>query len=257
MLCKGGHQLNDANDLLYANDSYQWFEGKRIDNPNTHGTGCTLSSAIASNLAKGYDLNTSVKRAKDYISERWQPCWIWARKWSDGSWICHSQCVYRGKGRISRWNDVHLFMENGLIWFGAGVSIAEILTGTYFSSLGFGKGMAAILMGHVIGCLMLFLAGVIGGKSRLSAMETVKSSFGSLGGLVFAFLNVLQLVGWTAIMIYDGALGSRWHFFHRQMDLVSGNRCPDYSVDRDRHHQSGQDQYHCHGTAVPADTGSL
>ena len=68
VLCKGGHQLNDANDLLYANDSYQWFEGKRIDNPNTHGTGCTLSSAIASNLAKDYDLNTSVKRAKDYIS---------------------------------------------------------------------------------------------------------------------------------------------------------------------------------------------
>ena len=99
-------------------------------------------------------------------------------------------------------------MENGLIWFGAGVSIAEILTGTYFSSLGFGKGLAAILMGHVIGCLMLFLAGVIGGKSRLSAMETVKSSFGSLGGLVFAFLNVLQLVGWTAIMIYDGALAA-------------------------------------------------
>ena len=99
-------------------------------------------------------------------------------------------------------------MENGLIWFGAGVSIAEILTGTYFSSLGFGKGLAAILIGHVIGCLMLFLAGVIGGKSRLSAMETVKSSFGSLGGLVFAFLNVIQLVGWTAIMIYDGALAA-------------------------------------------------
>ena len=99
-------------------------------------------------------------------------------------------------------------VENGLIWFGAGVSIAEILTGTYFSSLGFGKGLAAILIGHVIGCLMLFLAGVIGGKSRLSAMETVKSSFGNLGGLVFAFLNVLQLVGWTAIMIYDGALAA-------------------------------------------------
>ena len=99
-------------------------------------------------------------------------------------------------------------VENGLIWFGAGVSIAEILTGTYFSSLGFGRGLAAILIGHVIGCLMLFLAGVIGGKSRLSAMETVKSSFGNLGGLIFAFLNVLQLVGWTAIMIYDGALAA-------------------------------------------------
>ncbi len=103
-------------------------------------------------------------------------------------------------------------LENGLIWFGAGVSIAEILTGTYFSSLGFGKGLAAILIGHVIGCLMLFLAGVIGGKSRLSAMETVKSSFGNRGGLLFAFLNVLQLVGWTAIMIYDGALAAEGIF---------------------------------------------
>lgn len=97
-------------------------------------------------------------------------------------------------------------LENGLIWFGAGVSIAEILTGTYFSSLGVQKGLAAILIGHVIGCVMLFLAGVIGGKSRLSAMETVKSSFGNKGGQFFAILNVLQLVGWTAIMIYDGAL---------------------------------------------------
>ena len=97
-------------------------------------------------------------------------------------------------------------LENGLIWFGAGVSIAEILTGTYFSSLGFQKGLAAILIGHVIGCVMLFLAGVIGGKSRLSSMETVKSSFGNKGGQFFAILNVLQLVGWTAIIIYDGAL---------------------------------------------------
>ena len=68
VLCKGGHQLNDANDLLYRNGSYQWFHGKRIENPNTHGTGCTLSSAIASNLAKGFDLDISVERAKAYIS---------------------------------------------------------------------------------------------------------------------------------------------------------------------------------------------
>lgn len=68
VLCKGGHQLNDANDLLYRSGSYRWFNGKRIDNPNTHGTGCTLSSAIASNLAKGYDLDTAVERAKAYIS---------------------------------------------------------------------------------------------------------------------------------------------------------------------------------------------
>ena len=68
VLCKGGHTINDANDLLYRDGGYRWFNGKRIDNPNTHGTGCTLSSAIASNLAKGYDLDTAVERAKAYIS---------------------------------------------------------------------------------------------------------------------------------------------------------------------------------------------
>ena len=68
VLLKGGHSLSDANDLLYANGELVWFEGKRIDNPNTHGTGCTLSSAIASNLAKGFTLVDSVQRAKDYIS---------------------------------------------------------------------------------------------------------------------------------------------------------------------------------------------
>ena len=68
VLLKGGHSINDANDLLYTNGKMVWFEGKRIDNPNTHGTGCTLSSAIASNLAKGFPLEESVQRAKDYIS---------------------------------------------------------------------------------------------------------------------------------------------------------------------------------------------
>ena len=68
VLLKGGHSISDANDLLYANGEFIWFEGKRIDNPNTHGTGCTLSSAIASNLAKGYTLTESVQRSKDYIS---------------------------------------------------------------------------------------------------------------------------------------------------------------------------------------------
>ena len=98
--------------------------------------------------------------------------------------------------------------ENGLIWFGAGVSLAEILTGTAFAPLGFQKGILAIIIGHIIGCTMLFLAGVIGGKTRRSAMETVKMSFGHNGGMFFSFLNVLQLVGWTAIMIYDGALAA-------------------------------------------------
>ena len=68
VLLKGGHNINDANDLLYANGKEVWFAGKRINNPNTHGTGCTLSSAIAANLAKGYTLAESVRRAKDYIS---------------------------------------------------------------------------------------------------------------------------------------------------------------------------------------------
>lgn len=102
--------------------------------------------------------------------------------------------------------------ENSLIWFGAGVSIAEILTGTYLAPLGFQKGLAAVLIGHIIGCCMMFFAGLIGAKTRKSAMETVKISFGQKGGLLFAVLNVLQLVGWTAIMIYDGALAANGIF---------------------------------------------
>ena len=68
VLCKGGHDLNDANDLLWRAGGAKWFYGRRIDNPNTHGTGCTLSSAIASNLAKGYGLDDAVERAKAYLS---------------------------------------------------------------------------------------------------------------------------------------------------------------------------------------------
>ena len=97
---------------------------------------------------------------------------------------------------------------NSLIWFGAGVSIAEILTGTYLAPLGFGKGLAAIVLGHVIGCMLLFMAGLIGGHTRRSSMETVKMSFGQKGSLLFCGLNVLQLVGWTSIMIYDGGLAA-------------------------------------------------
>lgn len=68
VLVKGGHSINDADDILYSNGKITYFKGKRIDNPNTHGTGCTLSSAIAANLAKGYSLEKSVERAKEYIS---------------------------------------------------------------------------------------------------------------------------------------------------------------------------------------------
>lgn len=97
---------------------------------------------------------------------------------------------------------------NALIWFGAAVSIAEIITGTYFAPLGFARGTLAILLGHLIGCALLFFAGYIGGATRRSAMETTKFSFGIWGGKFFALLNVLQLVGWTGIMIYDGSLAA-------------------------------------------------
>jgi len=89
---------------------------------------------------------------------------------------------------------------NALIWFGAGVSLAEILTGTFFAPLGFREGGTAIIAGHVIGCFLLFLAGLIGARTRRSAMETVKMAFGARGGLLFAVLNVMQLVGWTSIL---------------------------------------------------------
>ena len=79
VLCKGGHNLNDANDLLVLTDgSAAWFNGQRIDNPNTHGTGCTLSSAIASNLAKGYDLETLCAAPRRIFPAHWPPCWTWA-----------------------------------------------------------------------------------------------------------------------------------------------------------------------------------
>ena len=113
--------------------------------------------------------------------------------------------------------------QSALIWFGAGVSIAEILTGTYFAPLGFAKGLAAILTGHVIGCAMMFLAGIIGGRTRRSAMETTKMSFGKRGGVFFAALNVLQLVGWTAIMIYDGADATKSLFGGSSRGLLSGS----------------------------------
>ena len=68
VLCKGGHSLNDANDYLWSPEGGKWFRGRKIDNPNTHGTGCTLSSAIASNLAKGRSLEEAVAAAKEYLS---------------------------------------------------------------------------------------------------------------------------------------------------------------------------------------------
>ncbi len=95
--------------------------------------------------------------------------------------------------------------QNGLIWFGAAISIAEILTGVLFAPLGFSMGLLAILLGHVIGCFLFYLAGAISARSRLSAMDSVKLSFGQYGAKLFAVLNIIQLIGWTAVMIDNGA----------------------------------------------------
>lgn len=114
--------------------------------------------------------------------------------------------------------------DNGLIWFGAGVSIAEIITGTYFAPLGFKKGLLAIVLGHIIGCGFMFLAGVIGGRTQRSSMETVKMSFGKMGSYIFAILNIIQLVGWTGIMIYDGAIAANgiWNISRAIWAVVIG-----------------------------------
>ena len=98
--------------------------------------------------------------------------------------------------------------ENGLIWFGAAISIAEIITGTLFAPLGFAKGILAVVIGHIIGCTLMYFSGYIGGKTGKSSMEAVALSFGYRGNILFSVLNIIQLVGWTAIMIYDGALAA-------------------------------------------------
>ena len=93
-----------------------------------------------------------------------------------------------------------------MIWFGAALSIAEIMTGTYLAPLGLTQGLYAIILGHIIGGVLLFGASLIGGRLRQGSMNTTAFSFGPLGAKVFAFLNMLQLIGWTSIMIYDAML---------------------------------------------------
>ena len=105
-----------------------------------------------------------------------------------------------------------------LLWFGAAVSIAEILTGALLAPLGFERGMGAILAGHVIGAALLLPAGLIGAQSGLSAARSVRISFGRYGSYAFSILNLVQLLGWTAIMIVsgakamDGITGELWGF---------------------------------------------
>lgn len=95
--------------------------------------------------------------------------------------------------------------SNGLLWFGAGISIAEILTGMLLSPLGWEKGLWAIFIGHIIGGAVMLGAGIMGARSRCSAMETVSFSFGKEGARFFAGINVIQLIGWTAVMIVSAA----------------------------------------------------
>lgn len=96
-------------------------------------------------------------------------------------------------------------LSSSLLWLGAAVSIAEIMTGSLLAPLGFADGLAAIIIGHVIGCTLLYFAGLIGAKKGLSAMETVRISFGAKGSYLFSIINVLQLLGWTAVMIISSA----------------------------------------------------
>lgn len=98
--------------------------------------------------------------------------------------------------------------SNGLLWFGAGISIAEILTGMLLAPLGFVRALEAIILGHVIGGIIMYLAGLIGGRTGGSAMETVRISFGTQGAKLFAGLNVIQLVGWTAVMVGSAAFAA-------------------------------------------------
>ena len=110
----------------------------------------------------------------------------------------------RKAGAFMSENKTSVF-SNGLLWFGAGISIAEILTGMLLAPLGLAKGLLAILIGHVIGGAVMVGAGLIGGRTGKSAMETVAISFGHQGARLFAGLNVIQLIGWTAVMIASAA----------------------------------------------------
>lgn len=114
----------------------------------------------------------------------------------------------QGNERRQEQNQRTGLFANGLIWFGAGVSLAEIHTGTVYAAMEWKTAVTAILLGHFLGGILLFLAGLMGARTGKSAMETVRGSFGRKGAVMFSILNVVQLVGWTAIMIFDGSLAA-------------------------------------------------
>ncbi|MEG0371360.1 MAG: putative hydroxymethylpyrimidine transporter CytX [Clostridium sp.] len=114
------------------------------------------------------------------------------------------------------------FLSGSLLWFGAAISIPEILTGTLLSPLGFPMGMLAIILGHIIGCILLYFSGLIGAKSKMTSMETVRFSFGKNGSIFFSILNILQLIGWTAVMIIGaskafGSIASKMMGFNNNL----------------------------------------
>ncbi len=106
------------------------------------------------------------------------------------------------------------------LWFGAAVSVAEILTGGYLAQLGAVKGFWAIILGHLAGTLLLVLAGLIGFREQIPAIMSTRISFGKQGSYLISLINILQLVGWTAIMIIEGGTAmsvisrTLWHFDH-------------------------------------------
>jgi putative hydroxymethylpyrimidine transporter CytX len=123
-------------------------------------------------------------------------------------------------------NDKVSAFSQVLLWFGAAVSIAEIITGTLLAPLGLRQGIMAIILGHILGAAILFLSGIIGAKSGLSAAWSVRISFGKYGSFGFSFLNLLQLIGWTAIMIINGAkaldgiTGQLWKYQNEKLWCV-------------------------------------
>lgn len=95
--------------------------------------------------------------------------------------------------------------SNSLLWFGASISIAEIMTGGLIAPLGFEKGFLAIIIGHIIGCILLYLVGTISGNTKFASIKSSRISFGEYGSYIFSILNIIQLIGWTAVMIISGA----------------------------------------------------
>ena len=190
----------------------------RIATADTHGTGCTYSAAIATALAFGKDVAGAVAEAKRYITEAVRHAW---RVGGGHGPTNHLAPLFRfgrrdggreaglgGERTAEGWimeektqlSGVNLFF----LWFGAAVSVAEILTGGYLAELGAVKGLWAILLGHLAGTLLLVLAGLIGFRERLPAIMSTRISFGKQGSYLISLINILQLVGWTAIMIIEG-----------------------------------------------------